>query len=453
MPIADSSTTATRLNPVTIVISLLTGYLAYISPGFAFCLLLIIALFYITINHTDDKDRRFVLCAMCSAMVLRSLAIILVQYCCFRKGVLDIFGDAANNFHLGYGIEDVFKGNYNQLKILEEQTGWYNVHGLTFFNGIFFTLFGKNEIITLKHINGLAMVISGWLIYDLTKEICSSRAGKIALCAVLFWPTLFVWSITGLKESHLIFSLIFMFWCLSNFLKERLLRKRLYLSILIILSGCYAVSLRRPLLILIPFTFVTTFIPLLFSRYKNRTLAEKKTIFFISVISIFCLLNYRTDIFQMLRNSYEKLIAYHRGYLGSGGWNYSLLGGSNNYYSLTFFAKYLTGAWFHFLLEPLPWHIFSLSMLASYPMMIIWYGVVFLSLIGVARVMQDGKTKEIFPFLIFTISYISMIGMSIANIGTVVRFRDTIMPIIAIFASCGLIKSSNPFQGGQRTKT
>ena len=127
----------------------------------------------------------------------------------------------------------------------------------------------------------------------------------------------------------------------------------------------------------------------------------------------------------------------HKGFLSSGGWNYDLLGNfaPDYYFTPLFIVNYFISGWFHFLCEPLPWNITSASMLVSYPMMLVWYLLMFFAFFGVIKLLRRGKIREIYPMLTFVFFYITITGMSIANIGTAVRFRDMIMPIIAVLAA------------------
>jgi uncharacterized membrane protein YhaH (DUF805 family) len=125
--------------------------------------------------------------------------------------------------------------------------------------------------------------------------------------------------------------------------------------------------------------------------------------------------------------------------MNSGGWNYNIIGDmGQNYFTLQFFVKYLAKAWFHFMTEPLLWHIYSKGILLLSLAMPLWYLLLFLSLIGVIRIRKTGRTAIFLPMIIFTVLYVTIVGMAVANIGTVVRFRDVVMPFVVILAACGM---------------
>jgi lipid-A-disaccharide synthase-like uncharacterized protein len=136
---------------------------------------------------------------------------------------------------------------------------------------------------------------------------------------------------------------------------------------------------------------------------------------------------------------YALILHYHIGFLNSGGWNIDLLGDqSQNFFTLQFIIKYIAKAWASFFLEPLPWHFYSYSLMATYPMMLAWYIIAAFSAAGVIRAYYAGRSKEVFAMLTFTVIYVTVVGMSVANIGTIIRFRDVMVPIVAVFAGIGM---------------
>jgi len=260
------------------------GLLLSITPGFLFYLLLTVVLFSVAIKNTDYKDKSFVFNIMLVTLAVKSLAIVCLQYYCASKNILDIYGDAANNFQLAYYLKYFFAGDFARLRILKEHSGLYNVHGLTFFDALYFAVFGNNEIISLKNINGLFVVFSGWLIYDLTKKIYSATAGRIAMSIYLFWPTMFVWSVTNLKESHVVSFVIMMFWCFNGLFREVGFRSKLFFSIFTVLSGGYAISLRYQTLMPVVFLTFTFMLAYLFFSYCANSKRHLRIFMFILIL-------------------------------------------------------------------------------------------------------------------------------------------------------------------------
>lgn len=428
-----------ELNPAIIITAALLGFFSYISPGFVFCGLLTLSLFLIVSHGADSNDRRFVFTVISLALVSRLVALIIAQYYCLGKGMLDIFGDAASNLEHGWTVHDFLTGESAIKKSLYADLGMYNVHGKTVFNGFFYTLFG-NDVLSLKYLNVLSAAASGWLVYDLTRKIYSSSAGKLAMAIVLFWPTLFLWSITDLKESHLILALTAIFWSINKITATKSVKFKLIFSAITALLIIYAIFLRfKFMLPLISLTLVAIFI------YFILRWGYKKSRGLISLVligSVILLLSQKEVFLRFSKPYYELILGSYQGFLSSGGWNYHLpVNFNQDYYTCSFFLKYLFGTLFQFMLEPLPWHMYSFGMLAAYPMMLVWYIMIFFSPIGVIKIYRIKKAGAMVPLLVFLIIYVTITGMSVANIGTAVRFRDAIVPIVAILASCGLTRS------------
>lgn len=442
----EQTVVSKKSNLMIIFLSLLLGFLLYISPAFVFCIFLTVLLFFMTLNNTDIEDRHFMSVIMGLNFIVKLIGFVLVEYYCFKIGYFDIFGDAHMNIEVGLQISDFLTKGQQIFYIPFSymfKSGRYNIHGMTFFNGLYFSIFG-NDIISIKYINILCSLITGWMVYDLTKRISSSAAGKIAISIVLFWPTIFVWSLTDLKESHFFLALIAAFWFFNKIAKSSSVKRRIVFFIPLTTSVIYLITLRPALML--PIVLVCAVISgsyylFIWCRNKNNKMTIKLTpVIFMSGILLF--IGYSPHIFQNLKGYYELALGYNAGFLATGGWNYNLLEGNpHDFYTVSFFLKYIVGSWLHFLLEPLPWHIFSLSMIMLYPAMFIWYLILFFSVTGAIRICRAGKGREVFPILIFLVLYITVVGVSVSNIGTAVRFRDAVTPIIIILASCNLTKA------------
>lgn len=430
-------------NGVIILIFILLALIFYISPGFIFCILLTLLLFHLLIKKTPAPDRRFILTVSCAAVILRLINFIIVQYYCVANNILDIFGDAKDNIITGINILNYTIGvSNNSIPLVSVISGRYNTHAQSLLNAIFFFLFGK-DIISIKYINILAGALSGWLIYDFTRKIYSPAAGKTAMAVFLFWPTIILWSITDLKESHLILSVLAVLWSIENFISGKGIgKKAVYLAFLAISAGYLTLLKFKFMLPLVSISLGATFIYLALRWCFIRNKKMTKILIFSALIIIICFLLIKAAyVSELFKNYYKVLIAYHRGGLDSGGWIYNLFGDlPEDKFTFLFFIRYFFRGWFHFLLEPLPWHIYSFGLLAVYPMVLIWYAMLFLSAIGMIKLYKNKRADDIFFILVFFAVYVTITGMSLANIGTAVRFRDLIAPFVMIFASCALTK-------------
>jgi len=92
----------------------------------------------------------------------------------------------------------------------------------------------------------------------------------------------------------------------------------------------------------------------------------------------------------------------------------------------------------HFMLQPFPWRIESLSLMLSFPQMLLWYALIVFFAIG-ALVSLRRRARESGALLIYFVLVSLVLGVSGGNIGTTFRFRDSITPIVLIFASVGML--------------
>ena len=427
-----------------VIFMVLAVAVSFIVPGLSFSIVMTAFFFYLVSKYSYAKDRRYILALLGAALLLRLLVFIVLQYICFSKESLDIFGDAEDNIIQGFYLGDYFKGAQDLSQSISGLR--YNTHGMSFFNGIFFFLFGE-DFIALKYLNILFASVSGWLVYDLCGRIYSRKAGRIAATIFLFWPTFLIWSVTDLKESHLIISLLAAFYLVNLSLNEMRTRKRILLNILGALLLLYAVLLKLKLLLPVAALLVVS--SLIFYILRNRGTRVAVRFFLASSLAgLLVYMRYKQFILQTIKDMYGTLVNINVGFMNSGGWNYNVIGEKGqDYFTLPFFLKYMVGAWFHFMTEPLPWHLYSMGIFAVFIVMPLWYLLLFSSAIGIIKIRRAGKIAFFFPMLVFTVVYTTIVGMAVANIGTAARFRDVVMPFVVILAACGMTDPSREDAG------
>ena len=403
-------------------------------PGIAVSIFSTWAFFCLVRRATPEGDRKTVVSLLASSLALRIIVFCALQFFILSRGSLDIFGDAQDNIINGIYLSDYFRGGAIIGKVI--YAGRYNTHSMSFFNGIFFTFFGK-DFIALKYMNLLAITAAGWLIYDFLRRTYSSVAGKIASAIFLFWPTIIAWSITDLKEAHLISCLVFMLWLLLILSSKMKFWRRFACASLLVMLFFYVILLKSVILPIIAVSAAASIFYYFYVwlRRKGRRLAGRFV--FMTLLSSVIFILWQTDlVFRIARDYYSVILSSYRGFVDSGGWNYSLfVRGSENYYTPVFFAKHFVKGWFHFMTEPLPWHLYSHNLLLSVPVVLLWYALLFCSIVGLIKLKRFNRISAFIPMLAFAFFYITVLGMSVANIGTVIRFRDSITFVVVILAS------------------
>ncbi len=422
------------------IFSLLLGTVSFFAPGFIFCLILTFFLFWVIYSKTSVEERGYIFKILAAAFILRLAFFVLLNYYLFHNGIFDVFGDAVDNLLRGKYVAAYLKNEITELPILLT-LGTYNAHLLTIFNGLFFALFGY-DIISIKYLNIIFGLVLSWLVYDTARSIFDVKVAKIAFAIVLFWPTLFLWSLVDLKEIHCVLMVTAIIWSVDKLICNKAAGMRILFTFLVLLFSLFLVMLRIRLYPIMAAYFILLLLTLglrkSLSGPAHRNLKIAMFIFLAGIL----LLAFRVKLFQSADVLYRSAIAYTRGFLTSGGHNYDLLHGAADaeVFTIRFFIYFFSGSAFHFLMEPLLWNIKSLKMAVFSPVMIIWYFLLFFTVCGLFTLVKDGKAGRSAPLLIFAFVYIVSLSMSVPNIGTLVRSRDMILPIIAIIGSYGLRK-------------
>ncbi len=413
------------------------------APGFAACIFITFLIFYITKKFTPPQDRSYVLKIIAAALVFRLIALIAVQHFCQSSGLVDIFGDAADNLIRGNTIGDYLSGRADLPVKFDFRFGTYNMHLLTYAYGIFFGFF-RYEFFSAKCINIMSMAVLGLLIYDFSTSIYNSSAGRVALSITLFWPTIFFWSITGLKEIYIILSITGLLWSINKIISSKSVKMRLFFFfILIFFSYCFILLRTQNREILLAY-FGVLFIYFVFRKIIKRSKYKIIGILFLLLILCIIMFLFKEKIYHFVITMYRGAVALNRGFINSGGINYDVIAAHKDIFTAKFFVMYLFLSCFHFLMEPLPGNIISFNLLFMYPIVLCWYLIWILAIVGAIKVYKIGNFHKIIPLTLFLIIYIISLSVVIANIGTAIRMRDNIAPLVIMLASCGIVSFFKP---------
>lgn len=344
-------------------------------------------------------------------------------------------------------ISKTLRGEVPQLSELQKIPGWgyvlvkvlkaaqsheivnineYQIGFITYFYSIIYAAYGyiPSYINTL---NILLNLLTGIIIFKMCDMLFNRKAGYIALILFLFNPILFYYSTMKLKESLYIFA-----FYLSIYLAILTVRKKDIVRFLLII----------PLLFLVRSVKAMFFWPFLFvlAVYFIINLFSKRKLLFVvmPILSVFFLLKFSF----ICEKGYKFFIAslqYHQGVLLTGGHTYRLLIFGPDIFHYNNMQKILSfvNAWYHLLLEPVLTTNMSFTLLAYYPVKIIFaflYILGFLGTISAFRYRAHNYRENIL-LLSFLFFIGSIIAMTSGNIGTMLRHRDLITPIIFIYAS------------------
>ncbi|MBN1912820.1 MAG: hypothetical protein JW788_00310, partial [Candidatus Omnitrophica bacterium] len=278
-------------------------------------------------------------------------------------------------------------------------------------------------------------------VYDLAFRISSNSAGRFAICALLFFPTMILWSVSDLKDNQFIFFLVSVIWGTDRLISRKEAVARLAYLFFTLFASLYLITLRmKSMLPILAITFLTYFIYLLFRRYFLKMRCRTFQLLVFLFIFLLSAAVFKEKISLYCVKSYGYLLSINKGFLTSGGINYDLLSGNQDMYTFASFIKFLILSLTHFLLEPFIWNVTrSAGLLLFQPIVLLWYFLLFFSFVGIYRIIRLGLLYRIFFPLVLAFIFTASFSMSVSNIGTAIRIRDTLLPIMAIFASFAFV--------------
>lgn len=430
------------------------GVLLFFSPGsLAFIFLAIIIILLIN-KISDEKERGFIKTIFMLGLGARIFFVLITMgWAIFNNNILNYAWRSCPDYSTPYIIDD---SGYYTLRGLFTNMHWlgmplsaytinavvmnsYGFSGFIYVLAFYFMLFGYSPI-SSRFINCFLASVTIILIYYITKSMFGKKAGQLAAIITAFFPSLFLWSITNLKESSFIFSIYLMFWSIHQFKTTR----KFYHFITIVLAMASQFFIRSGYKEFLYITVVVVLFDSLFLLLLN--LCAKKRVFNLLIIfmALFLIISLNRDKMSMVvEDIKKKSLIQHRGALSEGGICYQLLPDEQLYkinISNAVFLQMLGNGWIHIMLEPFPWRFQSKPMLFGLFQMVLWYGLLFFAFRGMGILVRY-KAKESMIFISYFFIISSALAVMGGNIGTTFRFRDIITPLILMFSSVGLINA------------
>jgi 4-amino-4-deoxy-L-arabinose transferase-like glycosyltransferase len=419
------------------VISILLGIL--ISPVWAAVVLISFFVVFLINNCKDDNDKEFLIPLFLIGLSLRLIAAALLHFFVINKsffpGVIespyDIYGGSLffdeHNFitaarEIAYGV-----GDFSQYY-------FRNAH-LALLSWLF-SNFGYDPFIG-KLINCLAGALTPLIVYRCSRFLYPGY--KEARCAALitaFYPSVFFWSITNLRDPIIMFFVILFLFCVLYFLKKP--------NIIYLLWSFFTIwiinSFRKGYLYLFAgFLAALTLHLFLFLRLKSIRIV------LLIACSIFLIaIPFKKNINMVYRNVISTTVnkQFCNSIAGESQGNYLLFtkqeikSGGKLVGPAQLARAYLKGM-SYFIFSPLPWKDYGFMNPAILFQAILWYLSLLFIVLGIVLSLKQGlPEKTVFIFLLLNVSYLAILE---GNIGTLFRHRDVLMPVFFIFLARGLV--------------
>ncbi len=326
----------------------------------------------------------------------------------------------------GLGLKRYYS-EYIKKKIIPPASE-YHIRYITYLYSIIYAAYGFIPV-SINFMNVILHLLTVVLIY---KSVVLLFDDKIAYLSCLFFlinPISFYYSSTKLQEAIFIFILYSSIHCFLMIIKKR---KYLYIPLMLALFYVNYSFLKTDYFIPILFAFIISSIIILFRNNKRA--------FLILTLFIILCLSVRPAIIGKIKFYVETYlsvcVSHQRGFYNTGGQVYQLFIPGKEIQDYTFldWVRYAPRAWYHMLSEPILSSKASLSLLLFFPVKVIFLILCVLALLGTLMAMRYGQIEAVIFVSIFVILGTG-IAMSSGNVGTMLRHRDIISPVVFIFSA------------------
>ncbi len=321
--------------------------------------------------------------------------------------------------------EVLFLENHH-IPVHHYQVGFY-----TYFMALFYSYFGYSPLV-INFINCILGVLSAFFIYRLCLFF-NEKVANLSLCLMLFYPSLFIWSaLTKLKITGMIFlGVLFIFFSSKIILNKKWLYLPFVIGTMVLIE-----LFRGKFGVLFAIIFLLSF----FLTAKRCILKNLVSI----TICVFAILNF-SKVASGIKKIMDGGITIHHGVVNTGGVVYKLLDDKcysqvPGFYPLNGigYLKYYLNGVLHFVFEPFLDDISSKNILIFLPQQFTWYLLLMFSIFGVLYGIRYFR-KEAIILIVYFFVITSILAISGGNIGTDIRHRDLISPVVFIFGSLGLM--------------
>lgn len=316
--------------------------------------------------------------------------------------------------------------------------GKYQFDGHVFLLGIFYAWLGYAPI-AAKMVSSLFGCISIVIVYLISRRLFEEEApAKAAAVIFAFFPSIFYWSVTGLRDTF--YNLIFLGYFL--FLIKFMTEKR-FKYIFWVLPFIYLLNYLRPNRVLtVLFAGVVTSLILVYLKILwLRRGPVLKMFFRLGIyLTLFIFLLYRDAIFSMIVSIVNSLARINLQFAATTDYRiYSDLVyqhgrlNINDIFSLGFPATVFKAV-IYFFFAPFPLGNWTSNFLPFYPQVIYWY-LMFPFVIKGWLLFLKKDTYTAFTLAILLLMLIIPAALYENNIGTAFRHKDIFMPMAFIFAA------------------
>jgi hypothetical protein len=432
---------------------LVVGVAYVLSPLFVIVGLAFIPLFRWAGHGLEEPERRFVHRMLAAGVLLRVLAIVGLMITANHDAgtFAKFFGDEEfyqlrglrlYNIEMGipvsmesflYAYDKTGASSYQTLLVLMQLLVGPAPYGLHLLNS-FFYLFG---------------VV---LLYRATRKSLGYVVAGIGGVVMLFFPSLFMWSVSALKESAFLTAT-----AASLVAAVRLPRAKTFggfmLMAVVLLGGVVIAGTLRPGGDTLTVGGIAVGYVVWMSTLRRTILAVVAAACVLAAVSFV-----RSGLPDRPAVMITQMATYHRGHVFTAGHSYKTLDDRfyADYYRNRDFqmtnpevVRFVVRSVANYLVQPLPWNVASRVELAYMPELFLWCAIVVLFPLGCLLAF---RREPLLTCVLggYTLVNVLIIALNSGNIGTVVRHRALAVPYMIWMSAAGLIAILE--KGGQHVR-
>lgn len=400
-------------------------------------------------RNLPDDERRMLTAIVATAVALRIAAIIAVFFTS-----IPIHDDQFVGGFTGDGV-------YSMARALRTRDLLLGVPANKYDYVVTFDEYGRNSYVSfltvaqvafgpapygVRLMNSAIFIAGALLLYRVTRDTLGPAPALIGLTALLFFPTLFVWSISLLKESLYFTGSALILWAAVVVIRADKWRARMY-GVLAALAGAMVIRDLRSGAVWLAALGLTVGLAMRAATLSRRVAAAAA----MAVVLALASLSIAQPVQGTVIRALESTAKTHTGHVFTVGHAYKLL--DAGYYfnpqtpaasTLTLdagqSARYVLRAVVSFLIVPAPWQLVSLRELAFLPEQLLWYAVLALLPIGVAA---GWRRDPLITCLLlgYALPTAAVLALTNGNVGTLLRLRGLVTPYFVWLSAVGFCAS------------
>jgi hypothetical protein len=295
----------------------------------------------------------------------------------------------------------------------------------------------------VRLLNTLLFTVAALLLFCLSCDAFGAAPARVGLVAVLFWPTLFAWSISLLKEPLYLFLGVLLLTSALGIVRDRSWRKRT-IDIGVAIAAAVLMKDLRPSALLLAVGGLTL------GFAAHAALASKQVLRAVAVAAAIALVAAASipSVQRRIVGGLESAAKTHTGHVYTVGHSYKLL--DAGFYlnpqtpaasTLTLTAeesaRFVVRAIGSFVMVPAPWQLASTRELAYLPEQIAWYALVLLLPLGCVVGWRHDRLATCM-LVAYVMPTAAGLALTNGNVGTLLRLRGLVIPYLVWIGALGV---------------